>query len=82
VATYVVKELATAAGSSALAGTIVPEVLSSAGLNETEVQIGLAAYASIGVLAGVASRPAAVRIASCGKNCPREVPSAGAGSGI
>jgi hypothetical protein len=73
VATYVVKELATAAGSSALAGTVVPEVLSHAGLDETEVQIGLAAYASMGVLAGLAARPAAAR-GGANRKLPKKLP--------
>jgi hypothetical protein len=60
---YVVTQVAAAAGTSAAAG-LVPPVLSYAGLNEAEVQAGMALVASIGVLAGLAARPISRRSAN------------------
>jgi hypothetical protein len=61
--TYVAVELAAAGGSFAVSVVVLPTVLSYAGLDETEVQIGLAAFAAIGVFTGLAARPVARRTA-------------------
>lgn len=57
--TYVTVQVTAAVGSMAVAVAVVPSVLAHAGLDEKEVQIGLAAFAAVGVLSGLAARPAA-----------------------
>ncbi len=61
--TYTITQLAVAAGTGAIASQVVPEVLSYAGLDEAEVQIGMAAFAAIGVIAGLSARPMSRRVA-------------------
>jgi hypothetical protein len=62
--TYVVVQVTSAAASTAAASVAVPTVLSYAGLDETEVQIGLAAFAAVGVVSTLATRPIARRAAA------------------
>ena len=59
----------------AAAIVVVPRVLSHAGLDEKEVQIGLAAFAAVGVLSSLAARPAA-RGAAARATRPKKKPSA------
>jgi hypothetical protein len=50
---YVATQLATATVSVGVAVVVVPEVLSAAGLDPVEIQIGMAAYGAVGLLSTV-----------------------------
>jgi filamentous hemagglutinin len=79
--TYVVVQAAAAAGSFAVSSQVVAEVIAYAGLNESEVQVGLAVFASIGILSGLAARSASRRAANraAGRPSPKATNAAGRG---
>jgi hypothetical protein len=60
-ATYFATQVTVAVGSAAAARAVIPRVLAAFGLNDAQVQIGLAIYASIGALAALKTGPAVRR---------------------